>query len=174
MKESLNLIFVLLIASLAFPQKPVNSLGPLELQDDLLDHLVGKWDMTGSVHGRPTKQTFEAEWVLHHQFVRIYEKSEENIAGTTTPFEALNFIGYDKKNRRYVFQSMSVWGGGAPDALVYGQRTGNEINFEVFVEGKLEGNVRFIWQPESRTWHYVTGRTNNVAVELTSKPAGAK
>jgi len=42
---------------------------PPTFQDDLLDHLVGKWDATGTVHGRPSRQTFEADWALNHQFL---------------------------------------------------------------------------------------------------------
>ena len=172
MKSCLNLIFVLLIAAVAFPQNPINI--PV-FQDDLLDHLVGKWDKTGTVHGRPSKQTFEADWVLNHQFVRIYEKTEEGFAGTNIPFEALHFIGYDKSDKRYVLHSMSAWGGGSRNgSFVYGQRSGNEIKFEVIVEWRLAGHVRFIWQPESRTWHYVTGQDNAVSVDLKSMPAGPK
>jgi hypothetical protein len=170
-KSCLNLIFVLLIASVAFPQNPIKI--PV-LQDDLLDHLVGKWDMRATVHGRPSKETFEADWVLNHQFVRIYEKSEEGFAGTNIPFEALHFIGYDKFGKRYVFHFMDVDGGSPNGAFMYGQRSGNEIKFEVLIEGRLPGHIQFIWQPESRTWHYAAGPGNAVTVDLTSMPAGKK
>ena len=51
MKICLTPMFVLLIAAVAFLRNPPN------FQDDLLDHLVGKWDVTGTVHDRPSKQT---------------------------------------------------------------------------------------------------------------------
>ncbi len=169
MKSCLTPMFVLLIASVAFPQSP-----PI-FQDDLLDHLVGKWDATGTVHDRPSRQTFEVDWVLNHQFLRIHEKSVENIAGRNVPFEAMLFIGYDKTSKRYVLHSMSVFGGGRPGELAYGQRSGNEIKFDEEFAGR-RGHGRFIWQPESKTWHYVTGVENangelQTAVDLKLTPA---
>ena len=144
-------------------------------QDDLLDHLVGKWDATGTVHDRPSGQTFEAEWVLNHQFLRIHEKSVENVTGTNVPFEALLFIGYDKTSKRYVYHTMNVFGGGRLGDLADGQRRGNEIKFEANFEGR-QGYARFIWQPESKTWHYVNGVQNakgewGVTVDLKLTPA---
>lgn len=172
MKSCLTLIFVLLFASVAFPQ---NVRQMPTFQDDLLDPLVGKWDATGTVHGRPSRQTFEAEWVLNHQFLRIHEKSVENVAGTNVPFEALLFIGYDKTSKRYVLHSMNVFGGGRAGEFVYGQRSGNEIKFEANFAGR-QGYARFIWQPESKTWHYVNGVENakgesGVTVDLKLMPA---
>lgn len=172
MKSCLTLIFVLLFASVAFPQD-VKQL-PI-FQDDLLDHLVGKWDATGTVHGRPSTQTFEADWVLNHQFLHIHEKSVENVTGTNVPFEALLVIGYDKTSKRYVSHFMNVFGGGRLGEFVYGQRSDNEIKFEANFEGR-QGYVRCIWQPESKTWHYVNGVENakgewGVTVDLKLTPA---
>ena len=172
MKSCLTLIFVLLFASVAFPQN-VRQLPTF--QDDLLDHLVGKWDATGTVHDRPSRQTFEADWVLNHAFLHIHEKSVENVAGTNVPFEAMIFIGYDKTSKRYVLHSMSVFGGGRLGDFVYGQRSGNEIEFEDSFAGR-RGHSRFIWQPESKTWHYVTGVKNakgewGVSVDVKLSPA---
>lgn len=153
MKNCLTPIFMLLIAAVAFSQNP-----PI-YQDDLLDHPVGKWDVTGTVHDRPSKQTIEADWVVHHQFLRIHQKSVENVAGTNVPFEALLFIGYDKSNKRYVLHSLGVFGAGRPGEFVYGQRSGNEIKFVENFAGR-QGHGRFIWQPEFKTWHYVSGVEN--------------
>lgn len=169
MKRYLLLMF-LLLAPATFAQQQI-----LPFTDDLLDHFVGRWEMTGTVHGRPSKQTFQVDWVLNHQFLRIREKSEESIAGTNLPFEALLFIGYDKTGKRYVLHSMSVFGAGRPGEFVYGQRTGNELKFTESREGKV-GHSRFIWQPESATWRYITGIQNAAGelmttVNLESAPA---
>ena len=60
--------------------------------------------------------------MLNHQFLRIHQKSVENVAGTNVPFEALLFVGYDKTNKRYVPHSMSMFGGGRTGEFAYGQR----------------------------------------------------
>jgi hypothetical protein len=50
------LICTLLIPAIAFPQN--QSPDPYAaLQDDLLDRLVGKWNVAGTTHNTPTAQT---------------------------------------------------------------------------------------------------------------------
>jgi hypothetical protein len=70
------LMFTLLIPSIAFPQNQSPDSYAV-LKDDLLDHLVGKWNVAGTTHNTPTAQTLEVDWVLNHQFLRIYQKSSE-------------------------------------------------------------------------------------------------
>src|SRR4051794_18743525 len=55
--------------------------------DDLLNHLVGKWNVTGITYGEPNKETLEADWVMDHQYLRIHEKSKEIIPEINGPFE---------------------------------------------------------------------------------------
>jgi hypothetical protein len=106
MKNTL-ILPILLIASLAAAQGGDS----LSFHDDLLDHLTGKWAVAGTVHGKPSKQTLEAEWVLNHQFLRVYEKSVENVAAMKVPYEGVFFIGYDDSSNRYVAHLMNVFGG---------------------------------------------------------------
>lgn len=48
----------ILILTVLFPSVRVAQETPTSaFHDDLLEHLVGKWDVKGIVHGRPTSQT---------------------------------------------------------------------------------------------------------------------
>jgi hypothetical protein len=154
MKSCLLLMLVLLIATLAVPQDRPAERPDFTFHDDLLDHLVGRWDITGIVHGNPSKQTLEAEWVLNHQFLRIYEKSVENVAGTNVPYEGVFFIGYDATSKRYVAHLMNVFGGRDSEGFGLGERSGEEIKF-VFKNLDAAVANRFIWEAESKTWHIV-------------------
>lgn len=163
------LLFTLLIPSIAFPQN--QSPDPYAaLQDDLLDRLVGKWNVTGTTHGTPTTQTLEVDWVLNHQFLRIYQKSSENARGGSVPFEAMLMVGYDATSKNYVLHPMNIRGG--QDAGVgFGRRTGNEISFAYYnitppgvnstvatiADVPRRPGVRFTWEPDAKTWHLVFG-----------------
>jgi len=56
-------------------------------QDRLLERLVGKWNVTGKAAGQKIEQYCEADWVLNHQFLRLYlstwllerERAEESL-----------------------------------------------------------------------------------------------
>jgi hypothetical protein len=78
--------------------------------DDLLDNLAGKWNLTAVAHGSPFTCVLNADWVLNHQHLHIYLKSNEVVPWIDVPMEFEYFIGYSKSNKRYVVQEMSVFG----------------------------------------------------------------
>jgi hypothetical protein len=125
MRTSLTVVFGILLMSAAFAQtaRPVPT-----VQDDLLDRLIGTWEVSGNVHEASSAQTVEAEWVLNHQFVRIHEKTLQNVPGRDIPFEAFNYIGYDRVGKRYVVHPLNVWGTSGP-SVAYGERKNNELAF---------------------------------------------
>lgn len=90
-------------------------------QDSLLDQLTGKWSMTGDMRGQPQTYTFTAEWVLHHQFLRLEMKGAQ--------YEAVSYIGYDNASERYVAHWIDIFGGRVSETLGYGKREGNTIHF---------------------------------------------
>ena len=161
---------LLLLVSVANAQEKT-----LSFQDDLLDKLAGTWKVTGVVHGNPSKQTLQADWVLHHQFLRVYEKSSENVAERDFPFEGVFFIGYDDTEKRYVAHLMTVFGGRDSETLGYGRRTGDQIILDF---KQADGSVmqEFIYASKSKTWHIVSSATTPEGtkipiVDLTATPS---
>ena len=152
MQGHLFLTLMVLITPAALSEEPAPD--DAVFRDDLLDNLVGRWSAKGAVHGRPSNQVFEAEWVLNHQFLRITEKSLENIAGRKYPFEGVHYLGYDNVAKRYVDHFMCVWGGNS-DALGLGRRTGDQIEITFpYADGTL--STSFAWRADSRTWRIVS------------------
>ncbi len=149
MRAHFSLMFLLLLVPGATSAQGQSAV----FRDDLLDHLVGEWDATGFVHGAPSNQTFKAEWVLNHQFLRVTEKSKENAAGHGFPFEGVFYFGYDNTGKHYSVHLMTVWGAHA-DSLGVGERKGNEVKI-VFSYGNDSVANRFIWQPDAKKWHIV-------------------
>src|SRR5882724_6505554 len=126
MKKLYFLLVTTVIPFLTFSQN-VKDTTDQRFHDDLLDHLVGRWNVTGVVYGTQAKLIFQAEWILNHQFLRVYEKSEGNIPGTNFPFETFLFIGYDNYTKRYIPQLVSMWGGTCSQNTTNAYRTGNEF-----------------------------------------------
>jgi hypothetical protein len=171
--------FVLLIAlfglSSAFGQK-VEDTTDGRFHDDLLNHLVGKWNVTGVVYGTQAKLTFQAEWILNHQFMSVYEKSEGNIPGTNFPFETFLFIGYDNYTRRYIPQLISMYGGTCSQNTTNAYRAGNEFKL-VIIGPCVIGVERFTWEPASGSWHIESrelhdGKEGEPYLDLHAVPAG--
>lgn len=95
------------VALASFAQQPT-------LQDSLLDSLVGKWLMTGTVGKAPATHDVDIRWILNHQFVEIHEVSHQKRAGSQTEpeYEALVLLGWDANKKQYVVYWTDVFGGG--------------------------------------------------------------
>ena len=168
------MLFTLLVPSISFPQSQSPDSPYAALQDDLLDHFVGKWNVGGSTHDTPSSGTLEVDWVLNHQFLRIYQKSSENAFGGSVPYEAILMLGYDATSKNYVLHAMNIRGGRGARGISFGRRTGNEISFTyhdiappgvnstapTIAETPSRPGVRFTWAPDAKTWHLVFGSHN--------------
>ena len=172
MKFPFSLSVILLTATLVVAQDTPSG-GPNGFHDDLLNHLVGKWNVSGTVHGNPSTQTIEAEWVLNHQFLRVVERSVENMAGKNANYEEMQYIGYDQASKRYVAHLITAFGGADSTTLGYGQRTGNHLEF-VYQYPDEPISSQLIWEPDSNTWHLLWQQNTKGAqphVDLLAKPA---
>jgi hypothetical protein len=126
---------------------------PAEWRDDLVDHMVGTWQLRGSVMGREAHHSVEAEWVLNHQFLRIHETTEVGAPASEKRYDAIWFLGYDPVSERYVLHLLDVFGGRFSETLGYGVRDGNAIRF-VFEYPDGPFHTAFQWSPEKDTWQW--------------------
>jgi hypothetical protein len=67
-------LFLILLAVALIPSA-AHTQTPMQWQDPLVDQMVGTWCVEGQVMGRPAHHDMQADWVLHHQFLRIHEKT---------------------------------------------------------------------------------------------------
>src|SRR4051812_14048252 len=72
----MTIILCTLISSNSFAQSKEDTTD-WRFHDDLLNHLVGKWNISGVVYGKANKESLEAEWVMDHQYLCIHEKGKE-------------------------------------------------------------------------------------------------
>lgn len=140
------IVLTLCIAPITFAQVDKNG-NDGRFYDDLLDHLVGKWNVSATVHGQKFTLDRQAEWVMGHQYLRIYEKSHQVIPWLKAPFERTIFIGYNHESKRYIVYEMTVHGGDVPhqpEGFYYGERTGNELKMAMTNEGeeRLPGKTK--------------------------------
>lgn len=130
-------------------------------QDTLLERLVGKWNVTGKAAGQQIKQYCEAEWVLNHQFLRVYfidsiakQRRSEGKPGRAE-YEAMVFIGYDHMSERYVVHWIDIFGGRFSETLGYGTLEGQDsirFHFE-YPTGPLHNTLT--WAAENGIWSIV-------------------
>jgi hypothetical protein len=124
-------------------------------QDALLDHMIGKWILRGTIGGKETIHDVTAEWVLGHQYVRLHEMSRERDTGGQAAYEAIVFIGWDKESRQYACLWLDSTGGGGLSAQSIGKAkpSGDQIPF-LFKVGDSILHTTFEYSKRSETWQW--------------------
>ncbi|HEY7338238.1 MAG TPA: hypothetical protein VH639_25345 [Bryobacteraceae bacterium] len=138
----------LILAAAALAQQAGPGLPQQPLHDELLDQLVGFWDLTGTVRGQPVHERVYSEWMLNHQFLFIHRKSVDG------PRESMIYIGYDPVSERYVAHLLDTNGGRGSETLGYGIRSGDKIQF-VFEYPSGPYHYTLTWDGAAKSWQFL-------------------
>ncbi|MBS1793716.1 MAG: hypothetical protein JSS81_07675 [Acidobacteria bacterium] len=123
-------------------------------QDPLLDHLVGKWVLRGTIAGKQTTHDVVAEWVLNHQYLKIHEISREKNEKGQPGYEANVFIGWDQASSEYVCVWLDDYGNVNSQSLATAKRSGNEIPFLFHYKDGSSFHTTFAYYPEGNYWEW--------------------
>ena len=147
-RMQVRFVSALVLASAALAQQPGPGHPQPPLHDELLDQLVGFWDLTGMLRGEPVHERVYAEWMLNHQFLAIHRKSVEG------PDESILYIGFDPVSERYVAHRLDTLGGRGSETLGYGIRSGDKIQF-VFEYPSGPYHFTVSWDAAAKSWQFV-------------------
>lgn len=115
--------------------------------EQFLDALVGKWDMRGTLRGKPVQYHAVGERVLQGGFVRLHMID----AAMPPRYEANLYLGFDAKAGDYVGHWLDRFGAAGARVVATGRRDRNVL---VIVFPYAEGKFRdtFMWNAEAGTW----------------------
>jgi len=127
------------------------------ITESLLDRLVGKWVLTGTIAGKETTHDIDAEWVLNREYVRLHEVSRERKADGQPAYEAIVFISWDKQSREYYCLWLDTTGGGglSNDGIGHGKPNGNTIPFVFKPSGSDRFHATFVYDRSTETWQWI-------------------
>jgi hypothetical protein len=123
-------------------------------QDDLLEHKIGTWVMTGTIGGQEITHDLEIEWVLAHQYVRIHEISRELDSTGNLQYEAYVHIGWDPELKQYACLWLDITGTSGFRPIGHAVRNEDSLPF-VFDMG--DGNsfiTTFFYDEEDDIWRW--------------------
>ncbi len=154
MKKIYFLLATVFIAGVSIAQNREDTTDG-RFHDDLLDHLVGKWNVNGIVHGMKFQNlNLEATWIMNHQYLQIHEKGTDTVPFIKMPWEAMFIIGYNHSTKQYVFYEFTVRGVDEPyEGFSYASRSGNKLKVFSKLSTKEMIIQSFTWQPSSNSWH---------------------
>jgi hypothetical protein len=148
----ISIVVSTLLATDGFSQNTKDTTDHL-FHDDLLDHLVGRWNITSFAHGSPFTATIDADWVLNHQFLHIHFKGNDVVPWFGVPMEYEEYIGFNHKQHRYVVYGASIEGSDDFEGFCYAYRNENELKLiQKTISSEETVIQRMIWESESGSW----------------------
>jgi hypothetical protein len=159
-KESCNMrlltMILALLCSLTLPAT-VRSQEATKWPDQLVEHMIGEWKLSGDVMGGAAHHEVHAEWVLNRAFLLIHEKTSSDAPASERRYDAYWYLGYDPVSERYVLHLLDLFGGRFSETLGYGTLDGNKIRF-VFEYPDGPFHTTFSWNAENGTWEWLMGQ----------------
>jgi hypothetical protein len=134
---------ILLASGLAAQTSPGVSQPPLH--SELLDQLVGAWDLAGTVRGQPIHERVLVDWVLGHQFLRVHRIQFDG------PAETVIHVGYDTVSERYVLIRLDSFNARGAETLGFGIRDGDKLQFTYEYPS---GPFKETWAWDGKAWQF--------------------
>ena len=125
-------------------------------RDSLLERLVGRWVLRGTIAEGQTTHDVTAEWVLGHQYVRLAEVSREKDARGRPAYEAIVFIGADPDGDGYACLWLDSTGGGGlkGEALGHAPHARDSLAFVFKSPDGSRFHTTFVHRAGSDSWRW--------------------
>lgn len=126
-------------------------------QDSLLDHMVGKWVLQGTIAGKETSHDIITEWVLDHQYVQLKEVSREKDMNGKPLYEAIVFICWGQKLNQYSCLWLDNTGNGGLSTQAIGHAKANGDKIELLFKGVDSSlfHTTFTYNRDTDTWQWL-------------------
>jgi hypothetical protein len=136
-------------------------------QDSLLDRMVGKWTLEGTIAGSGTTHDIDVEWVLGHQYVQLKEVSHEKELNGIPSYEAMVFICWEQKLEQYSCLWLDNTGNGGLSAQAVGHAKANGDKIELLfkIADQSLFHTSFIYNRAADTWHWMMDGEENGKTE---------
>jgi len=120
----------------------------------LMNHLVGRWTMAGTLGGKQAVHDVEASWVLKREYVQFHEVSRDRGADGGPAYEAIVLLSWHVKTSEF----MCLWldntagGGLSPEGIARGRRSGDAIPVVFTISKRELLRTTFAYDRRADTW----------------------
>jgi hypothetical protein len=148
----LTLLLALAVAPPAVSQSPTPA-----AMDSLLERMVGRWIMSGSVLGKPVSYVLDVSRVLQRRFVELHMTDRAN----PPQYEARVFIGVDSAGGRYLAHWLDNTGAAYSIPPATGTASGDTVNLMFpYPDGAFRDT--FAYDRQAGTWHFLLQAADSV------------
>jgi len=133
---------------------------PAAVEHQLLEQLVGRWILKGTIARQSVVHDVQGDWVLAHKYVRIHEISRSKGVDGRPEYEAMVFITWNNSSQQYSCAWLDVTGGLTIESIGVASPEENEFPF-IFKNEKGDVTLTnvFVYNPKDHSWEW---RIDNV------------
>jgi hypothetical protein len=124
--------------------------------DSLLDKMVGKWVLRGTIEGKETTHDITADWVLEHQYIQITEISREKDKNGRPGYSAIVYLCWEQTPMLYSCLWLDNTGNGGLNATAIGHAKPNGDTIALLFTGS-DGSLfhtTFAYDKHTHTWQW--------------------
>jgi hypothetical protein len=120
----------------------------------LMNHLVGRWTMTGRLGGKRAIHDVDAKWILNREYVQFHEVSRERSASGGPAYEAIVLLSWYVKTSEF----MCLWldntagGGLSPEGIARGPQAGDTVPIVFRLSQRESIHTTFAYNRVTDTW----------------------
>jgi len=130
------------------------------IRHQLLEQLLGRWVLRGTIAGQSVVHDVQAEWVLAHKYIRIHEVSRSKDTEGNPEYEAMVFITWNNPSQQYSCGWLDVFGGLTIESIGVAPPKETELPFTFKNEnGDVTLTNVFLYSPRDNGWEW---RIDNV------------
>lgn len=124
--------------------------------DTLLNHLTGKWLLTGRIDGKQVKHDIQAGWVLGHEYFQFKETSRERDAKGKPEYEAVVYITYNQANSQYdcLWLDNTSNAGLSNGIIAHAKKEPNQLALKFKFSEHFNFYTTFFYNPAQQTWKW--------------------
>jgi hypothetical protein len=146
----------------------------------LLNHLAGRWVMTGTLGGKQTTHDVDADSVLKGEYLRMHEVSREKDASGSPAYEAIVFLSWNTKLNQYtcMWLDNTAGGGLSPQGIALGPKAGDAVPLVFTISPQESLHTTFSYDERADSWRLTiddvtdgkTDRFGDVRLTRAQKP----
>jgi hypothetical protein len=122
----------------------------------LLERMIGKWVLRGTMAGGEATHDIDAEWVLNRGYVRLHEVSRDLGANGAPNYESLVFISWDQKSGEYSCLLLDSGSGGiSADSMGRAKPSRDTIPFLFKLSNGHIFHTTLIYDGAPGTWRWL-------------------
>ena len=133
----------------------------------LLDHLAGRWVMTGTIGGKQTTHDVDAEWVLEREYLQLHEVSREKETNGHPAYEAIVYLSWDARAKEIVclWLDNTAGGGLSAQGLAHGALSADSIPLVFTLPGNETLHTTFQYDKAADLWRLTIDDVKNGATD---------